>query len=588
MPAYRDKDPLDQRRRYSTLQSTLWTERTSGFDQHWRDLAEYLLPRRTRFTVSDRNKGEKDRSNKTIIDSTGRFAARTLASGLHAGLTSPARPWMQLTVPDPGMQRYQPVQVWLHDVAQRMLTVFATSNLYNVLPLVYLDMGVFGTGAMGLLEDQHDVFRAYPYALGSYAFGLDARGMITTWVRVVELTVRQLVEQFGVARNGRDIDWSHISRRVHDQWDRGNYEAPVQVTWIIAPNERTRGDRLEAKYLPWASCHFETESNDPPFLRESGFREFPIMAPRWDITGEDTYGTDCPGMTALGDVRQLQNMQKEKGKLLAKAVMPPLKGPSALRGRHPSLLPGDMTYVDVREGTQGLAPIHEVRLEGFQHISADIAQVQYRIQRAFFEDLFLMLTRGDEARDSGAPITAREVDERHEEKLLALGPVLERTNDELLDPLVDRVFAMMDRAHLLPPPPPELHGVRLGTEYISILAQAQKMVGVATHDRLMNSVLPTVQVFPEMRHKIDPFALVDTYAEMLGVDPRIIIATDVAQQSLAQERRMQAAQVATEQAATAAKAAKDASQTPMTGDTALARVMQAAQAQQPAGTPPAM
>ena len=130
----------------------------------------------------------------------------------------------------------------------------------------------------------------------------------------------------------------------------------------------------------------------------------------------------------------------------------------------------------------------------------------------------------------------------------------------------------MERAGLLPPPPPELHGVRLGTEYISILAQAQKMVGVATHDRLMNSVLPTMQIFPDMRHKIDPFALVDTYAEMLGVDPRII-ATDVAQRSLAQERRVQAAQVATEQAATAAKAAKDASQTPMTGDTALARVM---------------
>ena len=180
------------------------------------------------------------------------------------------------------------------------------------------------------------------------------------------------------------------------------------------------------------------------------------------------------------------------------------------------------------------------------------------------------------------------MDERHEEKLLALGPVLERTNDELLDPLVDRVFALMERAGLLPPPPPELHGVRLGTEYISILAQAQKMVGVATHDRLMNSVLPTMQVFPDMRHKIDPFALVDTYAEMLGVDPRIIIATDVAQQSLAQERRAQAAQAATEQAATAAKAAKDASQTPMTGDTALARAMQAAAAQQPAGTPPAV
>src|SRR5258708_22639753 len=104
----------------------------------------------------------------------------------------------------------------------------------------------------------------------------------------------------------------------------------------------------------------------------------------------------------------------------------------------------------------------------------DMAETQQRIRRAFFEDLFLMMAQSDELRGS-QPVTAREVEERHEEKLIALGPVLERTNDELLNPLVDRVYDMMDARGMFPPPPQDLHGQRLKVEYISIMAQAQKL-----------------------------------------------------------------------------------------------------------------
>jgi hypothetical protein len=179
-------------------------------------------------------------------------------------------------------------------------------------------------------------------------------------------------------------------------------------------------------------------------------------------------------------------MQKKKGQLISKAVDPPLVGPSTLRTQKTSLLAGDITYNDSRDGMAGLRPIHEVRLEGFQHLTSDMREVQFRIQRAFYEDLFLMIATSDEKLGAQRP-TAREIDERHEEKLLALGPVLERTNDELLDPIVDRAFDLMETNGLLPPPPEELHGVKLKVEYISILATAQKLVGVAAQDRFLQS-----------------------------------------------------------------------------------------------------
>src|SRR5579862_83172 len=558
-------DPAEKFRRYETLRASLWSERQSGFDAHWRDLGDFLMPRRTRFWTSDRNRGDK--RNQHIINSTGRFAARTLASGLHAGLTSPSRPWMKLTTHHASLAEKADVKAWLYLVSQRMLTMFETTNLYNVLPLVYMDMGCFATGVMSILDDTRDLFRCYSYPLGSYALGQDERGLVTTFVRDYELTVRQIVKSFGVQENGRDIDWSPISLSVKNQWDRGDYEQPVKLTWIVTPNEYADRKKLGAKFLPWSSCHFEAGGPERKFLRESGFETFPIMAPRWDITGEDTYGTDCPGMTALGDVRQLQIMERDKGRAIKKQIDPPLTGPNSLRSQKTSLLPGDITYLDVGQGQQGLKSIHEIHLDLGDFLRSQSA-VEYRIQRAFYEDLFLMLQRSDDSRGA-QPLTAREVDERHEEKYLALGPVVERTGDELLDPIVDRVYKLMEKANLIPPAPRALLGVNLKVEYISILSQAQKLLGVVGQDRFLTSVAGIAATNPEARHKLDAFQAIDNYGDMLGVDPRIIRPTADAQAMAKAEADAQQAAASSDQALKVAQAAKAASASPLTGDSVL-------------------
>jgi len=568
---YSPADAAERRQRYLQLAQQLKKDRVSGFDADWRDLADYIAPRRVRFTTSDRNKG--GRRDQKIVDSTARFSARTLQSGLHAGLTSPARPWMRLTTPDPDLAEVPNVKAWLHRVTQRMLTVFLQSNLYNTLPIVYGDMGVFGTAAMAVVTDTHDLMRCYAYPLGSFALGLDRRRLVTSFALEYQLTVRQIVESFGLEDDGRTIDWSRISTGVRQQWDRGNYESAIEVTWVTTPNLDARPDRPEARYFKWASCHFETGGETEKILRESGFKTFPILAPRWDITGEDTYGTDCPGMTAIGDVRQLQTMQRKKATAIQKIIDPPLVGPEALRTQKTSLLPGDITYVDEREGSAKLRAIHEVNLN-LQHLRADIGETQYRIQRAFYEDLFLMLAQRD-AQGSLQPVTAREVEERHEEKLLALGPVLERTNDELLDPLVDRVYQLMEDAGLIPEVPQELDGVTLKVEYTSLMAQAQRLVGVVGQDRFLSTVLPLAQTFPEVRHKVQIFQAVNDYADMLGIDPRIVVSDEDAKAALAAERQQQQQFAEAQQAALLARGARDAAAAPLgtTEDNALSRLV---------------
>ncbi len=550
------------------------TRKSGGYDGHWRDIADFVMPRRTRFFASDRNRGEN--RNQNIIDSTAKFAALTLRSGMHAGLTSPARPWFQLSTPDPKLAESHPVKEWLHEVTQRMFTIFNMGNIYNTLPIVYGDLGVFGTAAMSMMGDDRDLFRSYSYPLGSYAIGLDKRGKASTFVRDYELTVRQVVEEFLITPDGKGIDWSKASTRIKDFWTRGQYEQPIAICWLVQPNELYDANRFSAKFrMPFASCHFELDVNDrehKAFLRESGFATFPVMVPRWDITGEDAYGTDCPGMIARGDTRQLQLMQRKKAQLLAKAVDPPLKGPSSLRTQKTSLVQGDITYVDVREGQQGLSPIHEVRLEGFQHITADIQDVRFLIKRAFYEDLFLMMATSDGYRGT-QPVTAREIAERHEEKLIMLGPVLERTNDELLNPIIDRTFDLMQQAGLIPEPPDELDQVKLKVEYVSILAQAQKLIGVTGLDRFMATAVPLVEAGLISRHKIVGNQVVDNYSDMLGIDPRIVRSNEDADALAADEAQQAQAAQAAVQAKDLASAAATAGSKPIAPDSALDRML---------------
>jgi hypothetical protein len=495
---------MDSKRQMLEKQRVALKNERDSFITHWRDIADYIQPRRSRFTISDRNKG--DRKNKKIIDSTATLAIRNLQAGMMSGLTSPARPWFSLTTPDPDLSEFGPVKNWLSDVTRRMRTLFLKSNVYNALPLLYCDEGLFGTAAMAILEDDEDVIRAYTFPIGSYCIAQNHRHSVDTFQREWAMTVRQVVDRFGKDK---------VSKATRNLYDQGNYESWVNVAHMIHPNPDYDPNALESKYKRFSSCYWEIGSDADALLDETGFDEFPVMAPRWSLTGEDVYGYS-PGMDALGDVQQLQAMQRRMIQSVDKMVNPPMVAPTSMMNKKASLLPGDITYVDQTQGGQTFRPAHEIRMP-LQELQVLIQDTQFRIKRCFYEDLFLMLANSDRRQ-----ITAREIDERHEEKLLMLGPVLERQNEDLLDPLIDRTFAIMARRNLLPPPPKELQGVDLKVDYTSIMAQAQKMVATASIERFLGFVGNVSGAYPQAMDKVDIDQTIDEYADMTGVPPKIV------------------------------------------------------------------
>jgi len=545
----------------------LKSERDTNWLPEWRDLSDYILPRAGRFNTSDVNKGQ--RRDKKIINPRATFAARTLAAGMHSGMTSPASPWFKLGTPDPGLMQYGPVKEWLYAVEKAMREVMARSNLYNVLPTIYGEEGVFGTAAMAALPDERDTVRFYPFTVGSYMIANSDRQQVDTLYREFKMTARQMEQQFG----------KEALSGTTQQLLSTNSEAWIEVCHATQPNESREHGRKDNTNMAYQSVYWEKGGDNDKLLRQSGFQEFPVMAPRWDVLGEDVYGTG-PGSQCIGSTRALQLMERRKAELVEKGVRPPMGAPASLQVQKASILPGSITYLDDMQQGAKFAPLWDVNPAWLGQLRGEIAAEEQIADTAFFVDLFLMISQMDTVR------TAYEIATRKEEKMLMLGPVLERQNDDLLDPCVDQVFHLMVEQSiprwmgllpgnpLLPPPPKEMGGLDLRIEYTSILAQAQRAVEGSAIERAIGfaGTVANIKQDPSSLDLLDTDNALREYFKVTAVPPALIRSDDAVQ--AIREQRAQAQQQAEmqQQLGSAIEGVKVLSQADTGGNNALTQL----------------
>ena len=322
------------------------------------------------------------------------------------------------------------------------------------------------------------------------------------------------------------------------------------------------GVKIESQYKRFEEIYYEQgasegshKNGDVGILSHSGYDEFPVIVGRWEKTGEDVYGTNCPGRAVLGDVKQLQLGEKRSAQAIEKMVNPPLIGPSRLMNAKVSVLPGDITYDDTRDGTAGLRPTYQVNFD-VSKLEMKQEQLRQRIRAVMKADLFLGITQSERTK------TATEVDEMKEEKLLALGPVLGQINDDVLDPGIDRIFGIMARKGLFPDPPDVLQGQDVRVEYVSIAALAQRIVGLAALERTLSFAGQAVQISPDSVDVVDFDELLREHIEAGGSPPKVARSADAVAQIRDQRAKMQAQQQAAQNAPGLAGAAKDIASIP--------------------------
>ena len=521
----------------------------------WKDLSAYIRPTRGFFDEQP-NKG-KTIDSKTIIDGTPARAARTLASGMTSGLTSPSRPWFKLGLTDQELMQYGPVKLWLDLCQQKIMSIYSKSNIYGVLHSIYEEVGPFGTAAAIILDDSYDVIRGRNFTIGEYYLGSGANGRINSFGRTYWMTTGQMVQEFGFDKCPDTIQREYKDHKV-DAWHK--------ICHLIEPNDDRIDGKIDFNNMPYRSVYWMEGDTKDQFLKRAGFEDFPILAPRWDLTTTaDIYGKS-PGWDAIGDVKMLQRMQKDKLVGLDKMVDPPLQTDASVEGEVNSL-PGGVTRTSSQNQNGGVRAAYNVNID-FQNLGLSIREAQIAIDQTFYKDLFMMIAQSDRRQ-----MTAREVVERHEEKLLALGPVLERLESELLDPLIDRTFNIVMRSGLVPPPPQELQGMDIKVDYISMLAQAQKMVGTTAIEQTIGFIGNLAGANPDVLDNVDFDEVASEYADMMGVPARIM-RTKEDVQAIRQEK-IKAAEEAKQQqqVASGIQGAKLLSETKLDDNNALGAVM---------------
>lgn len=492
-------------------------------------------------------------------------------------MTSPTRPWFKLGVHDPKVMERKDVQIYFEECERRLRDIFYGSNLYSVLPEVYEDLSAFGTACAQMEEDFETVLHFRSCPIGSYFLENDHKERVRVYMREFEMTVRQLLEKFGERdENDQITNWDHFSSLVQSYWAKHQLDTMIQVVHVVFPNEDFDPDKIPAKYKKFRSVYYErgvapqhsVDTDDADyFLSDGGYDYFPILAPRWAKTGEDTYGTRSPGMTSLGDIRQLQVLEKRIMMAIEKMVNPPLKADPSMRNQKVSMLPGDITYVSAREKGDSVSPMYQVQFS-VKEAQEKQMETRARINRNFYSDLFRMMTDNDRRE-----ITAYEVAEKKSEKLLLLGPMVENFNQDLLNPLVTNSFFVAERRGLMPERPQVLKGIKYSISYISLMAAAQKLVNMSAMQQFQGMVTQMQPVVPSIMDRIDEDKFLEMYSESLGISPQILRddkATDAIRQEKA--KQAQAAQQA-EQAAQLAKAGKDAAAAPTDSDSLLGKVL---------------
>lgn len=500
----------------------------SSWEDLWRDIRDYCLPDLGCFSGEDATQGSK--RYRKILDAEAIDCADVLAAGLLGGVSSPSRPWLRLTTMDPDLDKNPAVKEWMTKVQDLLLLYFSKAECYNALHQSYLELPVFGTACTIVKPHPEQLISLQNLTIGEYWLAEDDYGKVDTMYRRLSLTAKQMVQQWGFEGVNNDVRQAFEK----DPFTRFN------VIHAIEPRIERNPDKRDNKNMPWQSVYFQEGVQDK-VLSESGFRNFPALCPRWMTSGGSVYGRG-PGAKALSAQKSLQRLHLRLAELVDYGTRPPILYPSTLKDQLSQFKPGGRVAVNPQEAPI-IRSMWEVRTDP-QAMLALIQSTRQDIQRIFFVNVFQMIAATANQTDR----TATEVQALEQEKVMMLGPVLERLHTELLDPLVTNAFGFMVEYNMLPEVPEELYGRELSIEYVSVLAEAQKNASANGIVRTAQQIGLLAQINPQAVDKLDVDATIDQLADMNGVPPSLIVTGQKValirqQRAEQQQAQMQAAQL---------------------------------------------
>lgn len=521
-----------------------------------KDLSGYVNPVRGIFDGNRTTVG-KMMDHKKILSAHATHALRIFASGLNSGMTNKSSNWFRFILGNKEALELPGVKEWIDKVQNAMYDVLNQSNIYEVFYSAYEELGQFGTACFAILDDFDDVIRGRSFTAGEYYLATDKKGNPNAFGRDFEMTVEQLVKEFGL---------ESCSIQVNAYWLNKAYDVKIKVCHLIEENKGRNPEAIDSVNMPFRSLYWESGNHGGQFLRRSGHQKFPIVAPRWDtITTDMVYGYG-PGWHSLGAIKELQKTKLDKMLAQEKIHNPPTVKDATVQG-YSSLLPGGVTVSSSNLPNVGVRAAYQINPDLNSYLEA-INDVKEEIDRFFFVNLFMMLMNVDTGK-----MTATEVAERQQEKMMMMGPALHRLDKEMLTVVLDLVYSYMDEAGLIPEPPQEVQGATLKIEFTSILAQAQRAMGINHIERVLGIVGTYASIFPNMVDNIDVDEIVREINDMEGAPAKIVLDRDKVEAIRAERQKQQNQAVAMQAASAGADAANKLANAPVGTGSALDGVL---------------
>lgn len=459
------------------LIASLKSDRTT-WESNWQETSDYVVPNKNDF-LRIPTAGEK--KGIELYDSTAVHSNQLLAGALHGMLTNPSAFWFGLSTGDRQIDQRDDVRKWLDRTAMKIHGVFNNSNFQTEIHEVYLDLGSIGTSVLYIEPDVETRIRFSAQHLGKCYIMENSKGMVDTVFRCFSWTLKQAMEQ-----------WEKTMPQKLKEKAAEKPNEKMEFIHAVYPRSRYNNQR-GPKNMRYASCYYVEWENEMVELEEKGYRTFPYAVPRWSKSSGETYGRS-PGMNALPDIKMVNAMMETVIKGAQKTVDPPLMAPDDGFVRKIKLQPGGVSYY--RAGTDDrIAPlITNSRVDFGQQVVAD---VRTQIRSAFFVDQLQL--------NQGPQMTATEVMQRTEEKLRLMGPVLGRQHSELLKPLIERAFDILQAQGDVFDPAPAVLRTKPGIEvqYTSAIAKVQQQSEIVNLQKAVAALAPIVQVAPDTMDIID-------------------------------------------------------------------------------------
>ena len=474
--------------RFDKLQS-----QRQNWETHWQDVADYMQPRKADVT---KQRARGDKRMELIFDSSPIQAIELLAASLHGMLTNPSTPWFTLRFKDEDVDGEDEAKLWLQSATDAMYTAFNRSNFQQEIFELYHDLITFGTAAMFIEEDDDDLIKFSTRHINEVFIAENDKGRIDTIYRRFKISARAAVQKFG----------NKISSDIRSIVDKDPYKE-IEIIHAVYPRKDFNPTKKDKSNMPFESVYIEFKTGNE--LSVSGFKEFPFVVPRYLKASNEIYGRS-PAMTALPDVKMLNEMSKTTIKAAQKQVDPPLLVPDDGFLLPVRTVPGGLNFY--RSGTRDR--IEPLNIGANNPLGLNMEQQRRDAIRAVFYVNQLMM-------QDGPQMTATEVIQRNEEKMRLLGPVLGRLQSELLKPLIDRVFNILLRNNMLPQAPEFLSGRDIEIEYVSPLAKAQKSSELQSIMRAIEILGSLANVAPVFDY-VNFDNLVKHLADIVGVPQKIL------------------------------------------------------------------